>query len=390
MKRRLNNSRTDVAGSRLPAQSTPSPFYLVRGWTAVTIVVGSLVLAGCRNTDRDVYNSSPGPTCIENGVCDRDRDGGWPENCFNCPNDCCVECDLATITPAVPRDFLVSEMRWPGTERPVALGLDLDGDWGIDNNGGMMVSIFESDVYVNLSDHVNRRIARGELLMVIRIYADSLAQDETVLVQVLPVVSVDGTPLFDGSDEVMIAPGTLANAFSCGTIVGGALNTYPQPGGQLMQCPLCPVTDELVSLQSVRLAGSVAWQQLTDLDIAGGMLSEEMYDVFVPDMVTLINETILADLASGDGTTADALSQYFDGNCVMLEDIPGCEEVQYGIGECDDTAYPPHISVTELRCNPLVFSMLRPDLDLDHDGVDDLISIGWRVSAVPVIVVDGS
>ena len=40
----------------------------------------------------------------------------------------------------------------------------------------------------------------------------------------------------------------------------------------------------------------------------------------------------------------------------------------------------------ELRCNALMDSAMSPDVDADRDGTDDLLSIGFRVWAVPATI----
>jgi hypothetical protein len=108
-----------------------------------------------------------------------------------------------------------------------------------------------------------------------------------------------------------------------------------------------------------------------------------VYDVLLPQLADQFTETI-----AGGGTTADTLAELFDGNCCQLDDIPGCDAVVAGEGECENQAVPPVITVTELRCNALLHSALSPDIDSDGDGVNDLVSFGARLRAVPVAIVE--
>jgi hypothetical protein len=73
---------------------------------------------------------------------------------------------------------------------------------------------------------------------------------------------------------------------------------------------------------------------------------------------------------------------------VVLDDVPGCENVVAGQGDCADSQTPPIITATELLCNVLLHSALSPDVDVDGDGEDDVLSVGLRVvSAVPATIV---
>ena len=86
------------------------------------------------------------------------------------------------------------------------------------------------------------------------------------------------------------------------------------------------------------------------------------------------------------GICGSGMIDLLDGRC--LNTIAGCEDVVNGEGECDNTANPPVISDTEIRCNMMMTGALEPDVDLDGDGENDVISVGLRIeSAVPVTVV---
>ena len=118
-------------------------------------------------------------------------------------------------------------------------------------------------------------------------------------------------------------------------------------------------------------------------DWTGTATDIEIYNNLIPFLATFIQ-----DMVEEGGSSADTIADLFDGNCVILADVPGCEDVEAGVGECDDETEPPVITVTELKCNALLNSALSPDVDIDGDGEDDLLSLGLRVtSAVSVNIV---
>lgn len=234
---------------------------------------------------------------------------------------------------------------------------------------------------VPIQEHLDRRIEAGELGLVVRIYANSHEDDDRVMVRVLPVVSADGTLLFDGSDEVTPDPDLVESGFGCGRIADGELQIDVGHGQQPLPCPFCPYSAALLTFHHLQVRGPIRANSSGPLIIGGAVLPEDLRRVFYPDFVRFVNEVI----ANG-GQSADDVVDYFDGNCVELTEHPVCSLYAAGVGECDDTADPPVITATELICNALVHSATRADLDTDDDGLDDMISVGWELSLVPVTV----
>jgi hypothetical protein len=105
--------------------------------------------------------------------------------------------------------------------------------------------------------------------------------------------------------------------------------------------------------------------------------------VLFPALLVWMNDVIQADPTD---PMAEGMIELLDGTC--NDTIAGCENVIPGQGECDNTANPPVITDTELRCNMMMTQALSPDVDLDGDGTPDVISVGLRIEvAVPVTIV---
>ena len=123
--------------------------------------------------------------------------------------------------------------------------------------------------------------------------------------------------------------------------------------------------------------------ELAEVMLGGGVPAEQIDTVLYPALLIWMNEVIQADPTD---PMAEGMIELLDGRCNTT--VEGCENVTPGTGECDDTAHPPVITDTELRCNTMMNGALSPDVDLDGDGTPEVISVGLRIeSAVPVTIV---
>lgn len=345
----------------------------------------------CENCPEDCGQCDP---CNHDGICDPG------ESCSACQvnggihADCCTVCDLPNMG-GPDYDFLISEMFLPTTSAEAAAnGVDIDGDGDIDNALGTIISLLSTYMEDDLNDSLNQEIAEGSLLLAMRI-RENAPVDGDVAVQILQadLFAPDATPVFEGDDDVTIAADTPQDLFLCGQWDGGPdLETdpsfvtiaFPLPDVGLLEVTLSKaqirtVTDPdnpSYSTSAVDAAG------MTDVMIGGGLSQDEIYGT--GGLIEFLGDFLQGMIDEG-GSTADTIVDIFDGGCLANPDIPGCADVVAGEGECDDTADPPVITITELKCNTLLSSVLKPDVDTDGDGVDDLLSLGLRVAAaVPV------
>ncbi len=324
--------------------------------------------------------------CNYDTVCDPPT-----ENAANC-EDCRTTCDLNAMTGS-DNDFIVDELFLPTTSQEAgANGVDIDGDGDIDNKLGQIIQLLvQNGLDGDLNESINDEIAEGSLLLASRV-KESGNSDGIVAVQIFQAEIFDSTPVFDGNDSVAIPAGGV-DLYLCGEWDGGP-DLETSPAQVTLAFPLPEIGQLEVTLSAAQIRtvtdpdsdfygiSSATSAGMTDVMIGGGLSEDEIYGQggLIEFLAGFID-----DMVQEGGSTADTIADLFDGNCVVLPDVAGCENVVAGEGECDDTADPATITVTELKCNALLNSALAPDVDSDGDGEDDLLSLGLRIaSAVPV------
>ncbi|MFH2004975.1 MAG: hypothetical protein ABI333_00180 [bacterium] len=338
----------------------------------------------------ETYDNCPAdcdpPLCNADGVCDAG------ENCAMCPDDdCCTDCENPT---GAVNDYIVHQLFLPDTSQAAgANGVDLDGDGDIDNKLGQIIQLLVSNgLEGDINESINDEIASGGLMLLGRM-TESGMNDDIVSVQIFQGEFYDATPIFDGNDSVLIADGADMDLHMCGIWSDPELETDPSNITLAFPLPEIGMLSVTLSRAQVRTVddpdsdfygnSSVTPTEWNNVMIGGGLSQDEIYNNLIPFLTTFIS-----DMVAEGGSTADTIADLFDGNCVVLDDVPGCEAVVAGEGECDDQADPPVITVTELKCNALLNSALSPDVDSDGDGEDDLLSLGLRVThAVSVNIV---
>lgn len=321
------------------------------------------------------------PVCNDDGTCDTVAG----ENNINCPGDCVgfVDvCDLAAMQAGrAPSDYIVTDLYIPiSSAEAGTIGADLDGDGDIDNKLGAIMSLLISNGAGDPNPVLNNDIAQGDLVIPLRLYVDSFSGDATIMALSYEGAPTTTPPAFDGSDVVDVAAGSPTDIFLCGPYANGGVDVGP--GQLLVPIPLLSQT-VFVPLQQAKVIGPVTETAWTNVMVGGGVTEADVDQVILPALLVYFNGVMAADPF---GATATTLMSMFDGNCVDLGGA--CAGVVAGVGDCADnqpTDVDP-LTITELRCNALLSSALSPDVDSDADGVNDLLSVGFRIQAVSATI----
>lgn len=323
------------------------------------------------------------PPCNNDGVCDQ-LDG---ETAADCPADCAITgCTLSSITPqGAATGYLVSELYVPtSSAEALTIGVDLDGDGDIDNKFGSIMSLLGSMGGGDINADLDADIQSGALVLPAEIFVDAFPTDALVMALMYSGAPLATPPQLDGSDVVSVVAGSATDLYACGDLTASQLHVGPAT--LLFPLPVLGSPVFYVPLQLARLEGQVTAAGWTDVMIGGGITEVTLQNIILPAIAVQLNDIIAADPSGADAATFMGV---FDGSCTT--GLPGCANVVAGQGECavnDPVTDPyPVITLTELRCNALLSSALSLDVDSDGDGVDDLLSMGARLQAVPATVV---
>lgn len=300
-------------------------------------------------------------------------------------------------------NYLAAEILVPTTSTMAQqVGVDLDGDGDIDNKLGHILSVIIQNVWENdPSEILNQAIVAGEFILLLQLVADNLDQDDTTLFRLLQGEPFGASPSFDGNDTVLLDPASPTNTHVCGPLVDGFLGSgavacqqstgtlsLPPYLSGLLTTPFYIPQDydgqgaPWLPLEHARVVGQFSATGVLEVLVGGGITTATMQNLVFPAMAQSLNQQIAADPG-----LAEPLADLFDGNCESS--LAGCEGVVNGEGECDATASPPVITVTEVRCNHLINTAYSPDVDSDGDGENDLLSVGFSVVVGVVVATTG-
>jgi hypothetical protein len=336
-------------------------------------------LTDCEDPDCELDPICLGPRpCTNDGVCDSF------ENCFWCP-DCCPTCSLHEGTH---EDYIAWEILIPTSAADASrIGVDLDGDGVVDNGLGALFGLFGADAGEDSQQDLQESIQDGEYILLARLVVDGFPNDSGVAMQLFPGLAnptVDATEdNLTGSGHALIDPEADRDAYLCGALTEGSFYTGPRsfviPVGALGSIVY-------LSVQQARAEsdGPINDSLMPAMHVGGGLTQHTINTQLLPFMAVNINDEIRNDPTD---EVAQITLGFVDSGC--RSDISGCGDVINGEGECapwdGDPANPP-ISVTELRCSPFVASALQPDVDLDGDGVKDVLSVGVMFNALNITI----
>ena len=348
----------------------------IKTLAVVTACLLAIGLAACSD-DSSAGNNNTRP-CNLNGECDSGEDCLWCQ-------DCCVVCSLSD---GDEYDYIMDELYIPTNATEArSIGVDIDGDGDIDNKLGQIMSLIPADEDPNVA--IAENIAEGDIIILGRLVVDAgfPATDEAMAFQIFQGDTDSGDATEDnltGTGSALIDPSADRSLHLCGTITGNYLEAGPSQITITMSLAGINLDITLDRAQAIS-EGTVDADGWEDVMIGGGISQDTMVTNLLPAIVDWLNGDIRDD---PDGSVWEFVRDSVD--CACDNTIEGCEQVVNQEGECvcwtppDDPADP--VSVTELMCNALLATALRPDVDIDGDQVPDLLSLGIRVSAISITI----
>lgn len=348
----------------------PKPISFVLG-----LVAFAAFILGCSSDEQQ----APKPDCDFDGICDPH------EECLKCP-DCCVGC---TTDGDRRYEYIVNEFSIGTEEDYDEVGVDIDDDGEIDNKmlQGALLAMYPEDWNLMFQELVQS----GRYILLIRLDVDeSLAPEPTAI----HIFSGDLDPTHDATEDNLtgegharIAPDTDESQWLCGVLddfaLGGMYADLSIPFPIIDPKTVMPV---VVPLQKVKVRSEdpVFSSGFNRLHVGGGMTRDTIQNIVIPAMARVLDHAARFD---PNGKIGHFALQWIDADCSMIPE--GCADVTYGEGECapwDGDPSSTAITATEVRCETTTSIMFQPDVDIDGDGLKDLVSVGFMVSGVPITI----
>ncbi len=287
-----------------------------------------------------------------------------------CADDAPAEDPCASPVPeGVHYQYVVSHLDMPtDAESSRALAQDLDGDpqGRPDNAMGQILSAVQGSFGYDFDAEANGLIADGSIIPLLDLQATDLVTATHVGLEVLHGVDLDGDPSNNGSgQETFGIDATRGSGLLVGCIADGQVEaghgavpvafTFPGLGEAFV-----------VRLEGARIVAQVDADGLSGL-IGGGMSQQTIDDDFVPALQRGFDNIVVRDCPTGSGScTSDFAAGLLD--------------------LFDTSPKDGRITVDELRNSSLIATLLAPDIDLDHDGENDHLSVGLGFTAVPATI----
>lgn len=265
-----------------------------------------------------------------------------------------------------------------------AYAIDLDGDGNAENQFGSVLVVLASNLDTDLATAVQGEVVAGRIVHLVELRSSdpAFANDAAAVATWYTGLATAAPPLFDGSDTFRYDPAADPARFVAPLVAGSFVSANPAtttaPVYLSVKIQIGNYTIEL-PLQGARLKFTATATDLVQGQVNGSISSEEIDGVFVPTLATAFDDAVQADPNS---SRSMQLLQLFD-----TSPTDG------------------RISVNEVRTQPVMQSILAPDVDIrDAQGNyapnpantgADALSFGFGFTAVasqtllPQIFVDG-
>jgi len=264
--------------------------------------------------------------------------------------------------PSDGRTFAINSMRVPESAgEAMTFALDLDDDDRLDNLFGQNLALAMQFLDLDANGAIDEAIAGGSLLHLLMLATDDLGEFlDTGRVFLGADTDDDPSNNFDGVSELAIRAGAPMNGAAFGEVRSDGVDL----GGGAFEIESVILLPLRLQLESARIVGTFDALGRFEGKLAGAMNGETQRRLrlgFAGVVAADANEICdpsLIPCCPADSRGEDFMN-LFDGN--------------------DDCV----LEVAEVAESSLAHTLVAPDVDTDGDEIDDGLSAGFRITAVP-------
>lgn len=278
-----------------------------------------------------------------------------------------------------PHPYVMDSVSVPTTNAQAnEIGLDLNGDGGVDNQLGRVLATLKMS-NIDAQAALDEAVATGSIIllgdMTTTGFDSATGAGFSIYIGDNPGTAPCTDPLdlatcglhLDGSTTFDIKAGTPTDGTVAGNFVGGTFTGGP---GQLnLQIALSSGSPIDITLQGARAKiTDITETTIADGIIAGSVLKTDIDTKILPAVVDLIAPIVADECAPDVGGC----------NCTA----GGSAETVLGLFDADNSC---DVTLAEIQSNAIITSLLAPDIDTDDDGEEDAVSLGAGITAVGAV-----
>lgn len=273
--------------------------------------------------------------------------------------------------------YVVSQTNVPTTPTMATeFGLDLNGDKNVDNALGQVLSTLSG--YFSVQDAITEAIDQGDIVLLMELQTESFSSAGAVGLQVhlgdmpTPAACTDAADMtcrrhLDGNGSFAIATSSPTDALVTGKIAGGTFNGGP--GNLSLEIALGGPQGVQLDLIGARAkASGISETGIESVIVAGALTEEDLNTQVIPAIHAQIVPIIQRDCTN---TTPP--------DC-------GCPSSSTGktiLGLLDTSPKNCVVTVEEIQNQPVIKSLLAPDVEIDGKMA---LSLGLKVSATKATI----
>lgn len=296
--------------------------------------------------------------------------------------------DPPIVVEGDPHTYVVDSVTIPLSPSDAEeLGFDIDGDSTIDNQLGNILSalISAGGGDLDLQASIDDSVVQGEILLLANIRSTSLTQAANAGFSLYlgdnPSPAPCTTPddlltcgkHLEGTGSFDIAAGSQTDGVVGGNIIGG--NFTGNRGSLQLQIAFGETAINLTLIEAQTRLTGISAEGVMGAVVGGAVPDANVQNDVIPAVHTAINDIITEDCPTGAGEDCGCTADSTGTTLLGIFDKP----MSTG---CPDCVVDCQVTLSEIRQNQLIVTLLRPDVDTDGDNEPDSLSIGVGATAV--------